>query len=142
MCGISAIIGDNCSTFLIKSLEELQNRGYDSAGISTIIRNHNTNSIITTKYVSTKEKTSIEKLKNTIEIHHNNSKVGIAHTRWATHGEKSDINSHPHISNNNTFSLIHNGIIDNYIELKNMLISHGYTFKSKTDSEVIVNLNK
>lgn len=133
MCGITAILGIECNKLLLDSLFQLQNRGYDSAGISSI----KDSNFIITKKASTENNSALELL----DINnHKNSINGIAHTRWATHGPKNDINSHPHLSMCNKISLIHNGIIENYKELKKKLISEGYIFKSETDSEVIVNL--
>ena len=136
MCGITALLGKSCSNVLIDSLKQLQNRGYDSAGISTI---NTKNTFIIDKYASTDSKSAIDLLEENLDIHKDNFN-GIAHTRWATHGPKNDVNSHPHISMNNTFSIVHNGIIENYKQLKNSLLENDYKFKSLTDSEVISNL--
>ena len=133
MCGITAILGNDCIQLMIDSLIQLQNRGYDSAGLSIIKDNH----FIVNKYATSETKTAIEYLQDIERVYSIN---GIGHTRWATHGEKSDINSHPHISMCKKFSIVHNGIIENYKELKLALIKENYTFISKTDSEVIVNL--
>lgn len=133
MCGIIAILSkNNCSEILLNGLKQLQNRGYDSAGICTLINNNF--SII--KYASD-NKSAISKLENNINKLQD-SYIGIAHTRWATHGAKTDFNSHPHTSFNNKISLVHNGIIENYLELKKELVD--IKFKSQTDSEVITNL--
>jgi glucosamine--fructose-6-phosphate aminotransferase (isomerizing) len=132
MCGISAILGKNAYSKLIESLEQLQNRGYDSAGISIM----NDNIFETTKFASIENESALEKLKE----HNIKGNIGIAHTRWATHGAKTDENSHPHISMNKYFTIVHNGIIENFQELKDFLINEGYSFASQTDSEVISNL--
>lgn len=134
MCGIIACIGENCEKTILNGLKQLQNRGYDSAGITTIKNNN----LITTKFASTKQESALEKLNKKILLH-DKSNIGIGHTRWATHGSKVDRNSHPHISNNKLFSLVHNGIISNYSEIKNKLLEFKH-FNSDTDSEVIVNL--
>lgn len=141
MCGIVATITTNnnntkkCIDILFEGLEQIQNRGYDSAGICSIYNNK----FNLDKFASDKKTTSLDKLKVCM-VNHNESNIGIAHTRWATHGSKTDINSHPHISMDNKFALVHNGIIENYKELKNMLMKNGYIFTSQTDTEVIVQL--
>ena len=137
MCGIIAYLGQNeCFDVLINGLKQLQNRGYDSAGICSI---NSSNSFITTKFASNETHDAINKLVK-FKNKHIKNKLGIGHTRWATHGPKTDINSHPHLDCFGIFSLVHNGIIENYDLLKNDLLNKGYQFKSQTDTEVIVNL--
>lgn len=137
MCGILGFIGDCCCEKIINGLKQLQNRGYDSAGISTI--NNSTRTIITTKIASDDYNSAVDKLE-TLKIKHIHNTVGIGHTRWATHGPKTDTNAHPHTDMKNKFSLVHNGIIENYQQLKTKLQKVGYKFKSQTDTEIIVNL--
>ncbi len=134
MCGIFAYLGKNNSIEnIIEGLKQLQNRGYDSAGYCCI---SNDNEFILEKFASNYI-SAIDKLE---KINHKNYNLGIGHTRWATHGSKTDINSHPHNDFNNEFSLVHNGIIENYLEIKKFLIKNNYIFKSETDTEIIVNL--
>ena len=136
MCGIIGYIGSsNSYNICIDSLKQLQNRGYDSAGICSLL---NENFKIY-KFASKTKKSSLDRLE-IYKSEHDKSILSIGHTRWATHGAKNDINSHPHISSDGLFTLVHNGIIENYKIIKKMLIDNGYTFKSETDSEVIVNL--
>ncbi len=130
MCGIVGFIGNSCEQNLIDALYKLEYRGYDSAGIS-VVKNGKIDTI----------KTSGE-IKNLDEMltTRNSNTAGIAHTRWATHGASNVFNAHPHNSCNNKISIVHNGIIENYIELKQTLIKKGVVFYSETDSEVIPNL--
>ena len=132
MCGIIGYIGkQKAEPILINGLLRLEYRGYDSAGISTLEGN-----IIKT----IKNKGRIQNLLENKEIENLTGTMGIGHTRWATHGEPSAINSHPHHDNSNNFSVVHNGIIENYQELKTDLINKGYKFLSQTDTEIIPNL--
>jgi len=141
MCGIIAYIGyyNNASEYIINGLNLLQNRGYDSAGITTQHIKDSCLNIITSKYANNENNKSLDILKNNI-YKHINSNIGIGHTRWATHGKKSDINSHPHSDMDNIIYIVHNGIIDNYLELKQILIKNKYTFRSETDTEIIASL--
>jgi glucosamine--fructose-6-phosphate aminotransferase (isomerizing) len=136
MCGIIAGISENICKVLLDGLKQLQNRGYDSAGI-TFYDNYNKN-VITHKHASTVTESALAKL-NCLE-NTNDSILGIAHTRWATHGAKTDINSHPHQSFDGKFVLVHNGIIENYKEIQAKLNESGITNVSETDTENIVNL--
>ena len=132
MCGIVGYIGTKkASPILIGGLLKLEYRGYDSAGIATV-----ENTGITVK----KDKGRVNNLYNLEGIDDLEGTVGIAHTRWATHGKPSKENSHPHMDMDGLFAAVHNGIIENYNELKEDLISKGYKFKSQTDTEVIPNL--
>ena len=139
MCGITAYIGKyNAFKYLLEGLIILRNRGYDSAGITSL--NTELKEFITTKFANDCGTiNSLEKIKAHSEEHDGNT-IGIGHTRWATHGTKSDINAHPHIDYHNQLVLVHNGIIENYQELKDFLLKNDYYFQSETDTEVIVNL--
>jgi len=132
MCGIVGYIGDkNCVPIIIEGLKRLEYRGYDSAGIGIINGKE-------CKVVKTKGKVSeLEKLVHNEKLESN---LGIGHTRWATHGEPSTVNAHPHLNKDKTLFLIHNGIIENYLSLKNGLMKEGYEFRSETDTEVLAHL--
>ncbi len=131
MCGIVAYVGKKQAyPILIKGLQRLEYRGYDSAGIALL------NSGLKTYKSSGK----VADLMTYVEDKDLSGELGIAHTRWATHGEPNTVNAHPHYSQTKSLSIIHNGIIENYVLLKEELISRGYTFESDTDSEVLINL--
>ena len=132
MCGIVGYIGkQKASPILINGLIRLEYRGYDSAGISTIEK---------TGLSLMKDKGRVKNLYNLEGINDLTGTIGIAHTRWATHGKPAKENSHPHMDNSKTFSVVHNGIIENYNEVRKFLTDNGYTFYSQTDTEVIPNL--
>lgn len=131
MCGIVGFVSEEkAAPILIEGLRRLEYRGYDSAGIAV---NDNDVTVI-------KEKGRIQNLQTEVEKENPQGTVGIGHTRWATHGVPDKTNAHPHKSMNGVVTLVHNGIIENYIDLKNDLISKGYEFKSQTDTEVIAQL--
>ncbi len=132
MCGIVGYIGHrDAYPVIIKGLSRLEYRGYDSAGLA-IFDGEKINLCKTKGKVSDLEEKSTDEIKK--------GTIGIGHTRWATHGVPNDVNSHPHFSNSGELIIIHNGIIENYDSLKQELIRRGYTFKSETDTEVLVNL--
>lgn len=133
MCGIVGYIGDEqAAPILIDGLEKLKYRGYDSAGVCTNDGE---------RFIVEKEKGKIEILRKSTDDGKNISgTVGIGHTRWATHGEPSKINAHPHLSQSGSFAVVHNGIIENYMELKSELSKNGVKFTSATDTEVVSQL--
>lgn len=133
MCGIVGYIGyRDAYPILIKGLHRLEYRGYDSAGVALLAGGHKMNIYKSKGKVSNLEESAASK---DISGH-----IGIAHTRWATHGEPSTLNAHPHVSQNGRLALVHNGIIENYSNLKTFLEGKGFTFKSSTDTEVLVQL--
>ncbi len=132
MCGIVGYIGNvKAVPVLINGLKSLEYRGYDSAGVATLENNE-------IKVV--KDKGRVKVIENNPELSKLNGTIGIAHTRWATHGIPSKENAHPHVDNSNLFAVVHNGIIENYSDLKSKLLENGYTLYSQTDTEVIPNL--
>ena len=133
MCGIVGFTGkQNAAPVLLEGLKKLEYRGYDSAGIAVL--DHDA---ITVAKVSGRIANLCEKTQDGTAL---SGHTGIGHTRWATHGAPTDINAHPHVSNNGRFSVVHNGIIENYLELRDELTKKGYRFDSQTDTEVIVHL--
>ena len=133
MCGIVGYVGnEDAVPILLEGLRKLEYRGYDSAGIAVIDKNG--------KMELTKCKGRLNNLESKLQKSPIAGSIGIGHTRWATHGEPSDVNAHPHNNAKNTISVVHNGIIENYIELRERLISKGYKFVSDTDTEVIPHL--
>lgn len=132
MCGIIGYVGNKkASNILIDGLLALEYRGYDSAGIATLENN---------EIKIMKDKGRVKNILDLDGYDKLEGTYGIAHTRWATHGKPSKENSHPHFDNSNTFAVVHNGIIENYNELRSLLTEKGYTFYSQTDTEVIPNL--
>ncbi|RAP30243.1 glutamine--fructose-6-phosphate transaminase (isomerizing) [Candidatus Marinamargulisbacteria bacterium SCGC AG-343-D04] len=132
MCGIIGYIGDrDISSVLLVGLERLSYRGYDSSGIAVISSN---------ELSIWKKAGKIQELSRILSGMTIHSNIGIGHTRWATHGVPNDINSHPHLDSSKKFCIVHNGIIENYLELKNELINDGVLFRSQTDTEVISHL--
>ena len=132
MCGIVGYIGEKkACPILLTGLTALEYRGYDSAGIASIEDD---------KICVMKDKGRVANLNNIRGINKLSGTVGIAHTRWATHGKPSKENAHPHMDNSETFAVVHNGIIENYTELRKFLTDNGYKFLSQTDTEVIPNL--
>lgn len=133
MCGIVGYIGyRDVYPVLIKGLHRLEYRGYDSAGVALLTDDDKMNVY--------KEKGKVSNLEALAATKDTSGHIGIAHTRWATHGEPSMVNAHPHVSQNGKLALVHNGIIENYASLKTFLEEKGYTFKSSTDTEVLVQL--
>jgi len=140
-CGIVAYIGDKeqAIDFLLEGLHVLEPRGYDSAGIATIDRD--AKELVTTKFASLETTSNaISKLEKSAQVH-SNHKVGIAHTRWATHGARTQENAHPHHDHENRIAIVHNGVIENATELRQELNDkYGIKCRSETDSEVIAQL--
>ncbi len=132
MCGIVGYVGDRqAQDILVNGLEKLEYRGYDSAGLAVFDEG---------KIDYQKKKGRIQQLKEVLDEKPLAGSVGIGHTRWATHGEPSDVNAHPHVSSDEKIAVVHNGIIENYMELKDKLIKEGYEFQSDTDTEVVAHL--
>ena len=132
MCGIVGYIGGReAADFLMDGLAKLEYRGYDSAGIAV----YNDGAIAVRK-----KQGRLVNLANEVKAHPVSGTVGIGHTRWATHGGPSDVNAHPHTDEKGNFAIVHNGIIENYMELKEELLAKGYHFKSETDTEVVAHL--
>jgi len=132
MCGIVGYYGnEDAIPILINGLKRLEYRGYDSAGIA-VINGGGLNVL--------KQAGKVKELESSVEESTLKGSVGIAHTRWATHGEPNDLNAHPHMDETGTIVLIHNGIIENYSSLREALQKEGVTFKSDTDTEVLVQL--
>lgn len=133
MCGIVGYLGQQQTyPILIQGLKRLEYRGYDSAGIALVHDNGELEVF--------KSKGKVTNLEHVAQGKDLSGTIGIAHTRWATHGEPNDVNAHPHYSQSKTLALIHNGIIENYVVLRETLREHGYTFQSDTDTEVLVQL--
>jgi glucosamine--fructose-6-phosphate aminotransferase (isomerizing) len=131
MCGIVGYIGDRKAfPILVNGLKRLEYRGYDSSGVA--LAQNGTIALY-------KKQGMVKEMEAHAASHDVSGSTGIAHTRWATHGQPSDYNAHPHISNNGNLVLVHNGIIENYQALKELLIEKGYAFHSETDTEVLVN---
>ena len=132
MCGIVGYVGDKeAAKFLLDGLSKLEYRGYDSAGIAV----YNENVIQVRKKMG-----RLVNLIEAVKADPVTGTIGIGHTRWATHGGPSDLNAHPHTDEKGEFAVVHNGIIENYMELKDELIEKGYHFKSETDTEVVAHL--
>ncbi|MCL2435906.1 MAG: glutamine--fructose-6-phosphate transaminase (isomerizing) [Lentimicrobiaceae bacterium] len=132
MCGIVAYTGNKQAyPFLINGLKRLEYRGYDSAGVALLSENQ------IRLYKKQGKVADLERFCATEDL---SAHTGIAHTRWATHGEPNDENAHPHLSEDGSLALIHNGIVENYLSLKNELLKRGYVFKSHTDTEVLIHL--
>ena len=132
MCGIVGYIGDkDAKDVVLSGLKRLEYRGYDSSGISTIENS---------SFLTTKTKGKISALEHKLNKSNHKSSIGIGHTRWATHGEPTTINAHPHNDETNSFTIIHNGIIENHYTLKTYLKEKGISFKSDTDTEVLAQL--
>src|ERR1700754_5077174 len=130
MCGIVAYTGPKeAYPVILKGLKRLEYRGYDSAGVALL---NGTLKVF-------KKKGKVADLEETLVGKDLHANIGIGHTRWATHGEPSDRNAHPHVSANGKLAMIHNGIIENYTQLKNELVKKGYTFTSDTDTEILLN---
>lgn len=133
MCGIVGYVGlQEAAPILLDGLKKLEYRGYDSAGVAVLNGNSITVSKVTGRIANLCEKTDNGK--------NCPGTVGIGHTRWATHGAPTDVNAHPHLSNDSKFAVVHNGIIENYMTLREELVQKGYHFESQTDTEVIVHL--
>ena len=132
MCSIIGYYGKNLAApILVKGLEKMEYRGYDSVGVAT----KSENGILVKKGVG-----KVIEVNNAIRLDDMPGITGIGHTRWATHGKVTDTNAHPHSSNSGKIAIVHNGIIENFQELKDGLISDGYNFQSDTDTEIIANL--
>ncbi len=132
MCGIFGYTGKkNAKTIAIEGLKKLEYRGYDSAGIAFFDKGN-------IDFV--KQRGKVAELEKAMEKHDSPSHLAIAHTRWATHGKPSEINAHPHLDEISSLAVVHNGIIENYRPLRNMLIEKGFSFKSETDTEVVSHL--
>ena len=133
MCGIVAYVGhQEAYPILIEGLKRLEYRGYDSAGVALLNANDELNVY--------KAKGKVSDLEASVSGKDISGRIGIAHTRWATHGEPNQTNAHPHLSNSGNMALIHNGIIENYMSLRKELEKRGFTFRSDTDTEVLINL--
>ena len=133
MCGIVGYVGDAQATeFLIQGLHRLEDRGYDSSGVATITD--------TGELAITKAAGRIDRLEAELAVRPAPGAIGIGHTRWATHGAATDLNAHPHIGGNHVVALVHNGVIENFMQLKQRLQAEGFVFHSATDSEVIAHL--
>ena len=132
MCGISAYIGNNkAGPILVESLRKMEYRGYDSAGIATISEE---------KLIVKKNTGRLEQILDKVDMENISGNIGIAHTRWATHGKVNILNTHPHVSCNSEIAIAHNGIIDNYQKLLEELQNKDHKILTETDSEIIVHL--
>jgi glucosamine--fructose-6-phosphate aminotransferase (isomerizing) len=132
MCGIVGYVGkQKASAIILEGLKRLEYRGYDSAGVC-ILQGR--------KLDVAKKVGRVDNLVKETSRHQFTGTTGIGHTRWATHGGVTDANAHPHVSSDGKFALIHNGVIENYAQIKTFLTGKGYTFQSQTDTEVLCNL--